>query len=95
MNGNLGFWIGIVLVAVFAALLMCLVCRNEEDEIRLWAGEHGFVVLSCELTAFDNGPFYIRAKYQRIYRADLEDGEGNVRTAYFRLGWGLEHAWKD
>lgn len=94
MSEGYGFVVILVLV-VFVVVLMILIRGSDQEEIRIWAKDHGYTVVSCETTVLDNGSFWVRDKYHRIYRTELRDREGKMRVSYFRMGWGLKQDWEN
>lgn len=96
MNANT-LWVALLITGfVVFAVFACIAVRNDDErEIREWASANGYTVISLDEKFLDYGPFWYKGKHQRMYRAELEDRNGQRRISYFRKGWGTEQAWYD
>ncbi len=94
MNNDSGKVVGVIIALVIGLALLCLQTRSDEGRIREWAESNNCSVISIEKTYFDNGPFWFRDDYQRIYRVKVRDHLEHERRTYFRFGYfGYDQEW--
>lgn len=80
--------VGVVIAAVLIGVFVLIGMQAESDQrfVEQWAKNQGLTVVSKEQTLFDSGPFYVRAKNQRIWRVEMRDWAEQRLVYYFRLG---------
>lgn len=89
----------VVLVATAIAVILLivgLVRSNHDAEVRRWAADHGYEVVSIERVwglGDNDSPFY-RRKNDDLCRVVLSR-HGRDRTSFFRWFWNMEQAWKE
>ena len=88
---------GTVFIIAFLALAITIMMSYQTNSSRIenWATDHEYTVIECEACFIDYGPFYYKTDEQMIYRVVLRDRKENDHIAYFRIGWGIEHAWEE
>lgn len=78
-------------VIVLGVALMFWHFSRSKHILRDWARRNGFEIVSAERRFFFRGPFWWRTgKGHEVFRVTVRDGEGQVRSAYVRVGgwWG-------
>ncbi len=96
MKESLIFVLIFVVIIIIGWVLTSSQTINNHNYIKDWAKENKYTVESIEEPWFDTGPFWVRGKHQRIYKAVLIDELEHKRTSYFRTGViGYDQAWED
>jgi len=61
--------------------------NRSRDLVERWARENGFRLLSAENCWFSNGPFFwTTSKSQVVFRVEVQDERGQVRSGWVRCG---------
>ena len=63
-----------ILVVIVAVSLHGCVLSSDEKYLNKWADDNHYQVVKVEHYAFQNGPYWVRGKGQRIWRVELSDG---------------------
>lgn len=75
--------IGGIVVFLLFIMLVAIPAQHKADVsyINTWATDNGHKVAKTEQCLFSIGPYWIKGKHDRIYKADMESG----RSFWFRF----------
>ena len=78
----------LAIAVVLAALALYLVALNRRSNalLRKWDDDQGYELLSAEFRMFRKGPFWWSSRSQTVYRVEIRDGDGHLRSGWVRCG---------
>jgi hypothetical protein len=77
---------------IIGVLLVGLACyfyafsRRSSLVLEKWVSENGYQLLSAQLRLFRKGPYWWSSRSQSVYRVEILDAEGNMRSGWVRCG---------
>ena len=54
--------------------------------VQKWAAENGYELLSAQYSMFFKGPYFWSSRSQAVYRVQVRDREGRLRSGWVRCG---------
>jgi hypothetical protein len=83
----------IIIVPVAALLIFAIIWTHKRSAflLRQWAEENDLRIVAQEERKFFRGPFlWNSSKGQMVYYVTVEEGDGNLKSGFVRLGsWAL------
>lgn len=73
----------VVLILLFLLVVIPAQHKTDVEYINTWASNHEQKVAQTEQCFWSLGPFWLKGKHDRIYKADMQSG----RTFWFRFSF--------
>ena len=80
---SLGPVFAIALLLAALALYLVAFYRRSNTLLEKWADDHGYELLSAQFRLLRKGPYWWSSRAQTVYRVEILDGEGDVRSGWW------------
>ena len=86
MDGDFGVRFAILGAIVLLGVFMYFHITRSKQLVAKWADENGYGLLAAQYSWFLRGPYFWSSRGQVIYRVQVRDEMGLVRSGWVRCG---------